>query len=108
MKQKINIAKDFTPEPYGRYPSDGKHNGTEFRDHWLAPSLKEFNVVTIIMDGAEGYGSSFLDEAFGGLVKLSHYSATELHAKLLFVSNDDPSLEVEIWSYIDEAKPSKS
>lgn len=105
MKQTINIATDFSPEPYGRYPSDGKDNGTRFRDDWLVPGLKKFGAVTIVMDGAEGYGSSFLEEAFGGLVRFCNYSAVDLHAKLQFVSKDDPSLEVEIWSYIDDAKP---
>jgi hypothetical protein len=105
MKQTIDIAKDFAIEPYGRYPTDGDDNGTRFREEWLAPSLKQFDSVMVILDGTEGYGSSFLEEAFGGLVRHKHFTSDDLQRKLHLQSNDDPSLPDEIWGYINRAKP---
>lgn len=104
-KQTINVAKDFSTEPYGRYPTDGEDSGARFRDEWLLPSLQKFDVVRVELDGTEGYMSSFLDEAFGGLVRLQHFSKEKLLAKLTFISEEDPSLVSEIAGYINCAKP---
>ncbi len=65
----INIAVDYTPFPGGRYPTDGKGNGTTFRQRFLVPILKSGGHAEVILDGAMGYPSSFLEEAFGGLVR---------------------------------------
>ncbi|MBZ0096333.1 MAG: STAS-like domain-containing protein [Sulfuricella sp.] len=101
----INIATDFSAEPFGRYPSDGDSNGTRFRDEWLIPALTDSETVSVIFDGAEGYGSSFLEESFGGLVRLCGFAADDLHQRLKLISTDDPSLIDEVWEYIDSAKP---
>jgi len=70
-KYHINIANDFTISPGGRYRKDGDHSGEEFCDDYLLPRVKEAiteaAAVTVDLDGTIGYGSSFLDEAFGGL-----------------------------------------
>lgn len=104
-KKVINIASDYSPEPFGRYPQDGDSNGTTFREDLLKPALLSADLVTIVFDGAEGYGSSFLEESFGGLVRLEGFKPTDLHKQLQLVSNDDPSLVSEVWEYIDTAKP---
>lgn len=98
----INIAKEFSRYPAGRYFSDGPFSGEAFREVKLIPALNKGEKVRIILDGALGYGSSFLEEAFGGLVR-NGFSATELKSKLMFVSKEDPFLEEEIISYIDGA-----
>ena len=67
--KEIDVARNFTPYPVGRTRSDGRHSGEAFRDDYLVPALKA-GAVTVAMDGAKGYGSSFLEEAFGGLVRL--------------------------------------
>lgn len=103
-KQLIKIADDFAAEPFGRYPADGDSNGTRFREDLLKPSLDAFGTITIIFDGAEGYGSSFLEEAFGGLVRLEGFSSSDLHERIKMVSEDDPSLIDEVWEYIGSAK----
>ncbi len=100
-KKVINIASEFSDEPYGRYPEDGPDNGTKFRDEFIYPFIQdEGSIVEINLDGAEGYGSSFLEEAFGGLVRHYKIRYEELRRKLTFISEDDPSLVDEIWDYI--------
>jgi len=69
MTTSINIARDYTPYPGGRYPEDGRGNGTTFRENFLLPIIKEGKKADIVLDGAAGYPSSFLDEAFAGLVR---------------------------------------
>ncbi len=66
---KIDIAKDFSRFPAGRFRTDGRYSGERFREEFLVPALKKRGTVTIIMDGVSGYGPSFLEEVFGGLVR---------------------------------------
>ena len=65
----ISIAKDFSVYPGGRTPSDGPFSGEEFRENILIPIFNNNEEVVIDFDGVRGYGSSFLEEAFGGLVR---------------------------------------
>ena len=101
----IKIARQFSKEPAGRYTRDGPNSGERFRDEILIPAFERSNSVTVDLDGTEGYGSSFLEEAFGGLVRLRGYTADELRKVLKLVSEEDESLPIEIWDYIDSAKP---
>lgn len=103
----INIARNFSTEPYGRYPEDGDSNGTKFREEMLLPALAASEEIAIILDGVEGYGSSFLEEAFGGLVRVHGYKAEEIRKRVKIISEEDPSLITEIWSYVDSATPKK-
>lgn len=71
----ISIAKDFSLLPHGRLPDDGASNGTTFRDDVLAPAVAEavekHGVVIVDLDGVKAMGSSFAEEAFGGLFRLN-------------------------------------
>ncbi len=55
----------------------------------LVPALEQNTVIEVILDGAEGYGSSFLEEAFGGLVRAHSYSKEFLDSHLKIISNSD-------------------
>ncbi|HEY5036126.1 MAG TPA: STAS-like domain-containing protein [Chthoniobacterales bacterium] len=103
---KIRIASAFSEVPLGRYPSDGEFSGERFREEFLKPALEEGGVIVQI-DGTEGYGSSFLEEAFGGLVRKGYYTPVQLHERLE-IETADPGFEVYsslIWKYIDDAGP---
>lgn len=103
----INIAREFSETPMGRYhPTDGPDTGQRFREDFLVPALKQ-GPVTVDIDGTEGYGSSFLDEAFGGLVYESGFTAKDLHERLTIqgVGEKAPAYRKLIWEYIEEAKP---
>ncbi len=105
----ISIGKDYSETPLGRYDEDGPFNGTRFREDILLPALKSGEAVHIKIDDTEGYGSSFLDEAFGGLVRLGHYTARELQNKIVIELEDqDYNLYRNlIWRYIESAQPAK-
>jgi len=94
----LSVARDFSRFPAGRYLTDGKHSGERFRA-MLLPKLHS-GPVRVLLDGTLGYGSSFLEEAFGGLVR-EGFTVAQLHERLTLASSD-ASLVTEIWSYIDD------
>ena len=100
----INIAKNFSKYPGGRTPADGDYSGARFRDQWLVPALKKYRTVIIEMDGTLGYGSSFLEEAFGGLVRLCGFTPVQLRQSLDLRTQSDVTPLI-IWQYVDEAIP---
>lgn len=97
----ISIAKDFCETPAGRYISDGPFSGERFRTDILVPNLKAGKTLSINFDGTLGYGSSFLEEAFGGLIRLG-FTAEQLHAQLKLTSSLKAYSE-RVWRYISEA-----
>jgi hypothetical protein len=106
----IRIADQFSDVPAGRYRTDGQFSGERFRDEFLVPALAKEDEVTVEIDGVAGYGSSFLEEAFGGLVRLRHFSAEQLKRKLKIVSRDPSfgSYRAAIWHFIDQSRPETS
>lgn len=103
----ITIAKDFSRYPAGRYRNDGPYSGEKFRDDMLAPTLALLGNgerLHILMDGVRGYGSSFLEEAFGGLMRLQANLTPELFWKKVEVVTEDASLKAEITEYIADAR----
>jgi hypothetical protein len=88
----ISIASDYSTSPAGRTPADGPFNGQRFRDAVLVPALRsaiEQNATLVVdLDGAFSYSSSFLEEAFGGLVRTGLFTAAEIRDRLELRSTD--------------------
>lgn len=108
MKTKtIVIAKEFTETPAGRYVTDGSYSGERFRDDILLPALLNNDLVTINLDGTLGYGSSFLEEAFGGLIREKDMTLSDIKAKLQITSSRTlyPN---RIWKYLENAQERKN
>lgn len=101
----IHIAKDFSRAPAGRYRDDGPRSGQAFREEYLAPALRKEDEVVVYLDEVEGYGSSFLEEAFGGLVRVEGFTGEKLH-RLLTLETIDGAWKEEIWTYIDQSSES--
>jgi hypothetical protein len=102
----IEIAKNFSPAPAGRFRSDGDFSGEAFREDHLRKALKNNDIVEVVLDGAYGYGSSFLDEAFGGLVRLGYFSPDDLGKRLKITARSRTFSHYKrlIEKYIAEAK----
>ena len=98
----INLAKDFADRPFGRYREDGGRSAEVFRDDLLIPAIKQHSRVELDLSGTNYYGSSFLEETFGGLVR-SGFSEAQLRQKLEIVHTMLPSIVEEAWMYIREA-----
>jgi hypothetical protein len=94
----IDIASAFTRFPAGRFKTDGPFSGERFRDDILVPALAEHGHVVLRLDGTMGYGSSFLEEVFGGLVRLKRF-AGDLRS-MITLETRDRSLANEIEEYL--------
>lgn len=105
MSNMIRIAEDFSQYPGGRYPADGDGNGTVFREKFLEPVLQAHDTALIVLDGTRGYPSSFLEEAFGGLVRKG-FDAELIKKSFTFVA-EQPGFSrfiAIIHEHIDRAK----
>jgi STAS-like domain of unknown function (DUF4325) len=104
MERTIHIANDFSRFPGGRYRTDGRFSGQEFREDFLEPAFARDQHVTVILDGVAGLPASFLEEAFGGLVRAG-YSRDTLERRLE-IRTSTPRLgryPAMIWEYIATA-----
>lgn len=102
----IEIAKDFSEFPAGRYLDDGPFPGEKFRDEILVPTLESNDTVEVLLDGTEGYGSSFLEEAFGGLIRNKGFTESDLKKRLIITSksSDFDTYVAEAWEHIHAAE----
>lgn len=70
--KRIRVA-EYTRSPGGRFRSDGPYSGEWFREEILRPALataiRQNEQLEVELDGTSGYGSSFLEESFGGLIR---------------------------------------
>ena len=98
----VSVAKDFTRFPAGRYKRNGETSGEAFRERFLEEPIRRGEHVTVEFDGTVGYGSSFLEEAFGGIVRSLKVSA-EFVLEHLTLQTSDPSLRDEVREYILDA-----
>ena len=71
-------------------------NGEKFRKEHLLPALigadTAGSILVVRLDGLKSCGSSFLESAFGGLVRYDGYSAKRLQ-KLIRIEFKSASLE---------------
>ena len=111
-KTDLSVAREFSRTPGSRYITEGNHSGEQFRESVLAPAvtqaLAEGAVLHIDLDGTAGYGTSFLEEAFGGLVRDCGISGTELLRTLKFTSDEEPYLIEDITGYIKDAEEART
>lgn len=88
----LSIAEQFSRYPVGRIQADSDYNGTRFRVEFLAPALRKLRAserLEVCFDGLEGAGSSFLEEAFGGLVQIERMTASFLDSHLLLSTTEN-------------------
>lgn len=78
MSNRITVdVGEFSLTPGGRYRSDGKWSGEEFREDILKPALKANTCVFVNLDRPAGFTTAFLEEVFRGI-------AEELGEKALY------------------------
>lgn len=107
----IEIGKDFSRTPGGRLISDGPDSGQLFRERKLVPALRDAinrgTKVQVLLDGPRGYLSSFIEEAFGGLVRNRIFTVRQLDEHLEIKAHDrfyEP-YRILAQRYIGEARP---
>jgi len=105
----VDIGRDFSRVPAGRHVAESDFSGEAFREKILIPKLRQGGTVEVLLDNTEGYGSSFLEEAFGGLVRVGGFSYEYLKLHLIIVANSTATnrYSAKIWEYIKEAGSGK-
>ena len=105
----IDIGRDFSENPAGRFRSDRSKSGEEFREDVLLPAFRRLSqdeALTLILDnGPDSYGSSFLTEGFAGVVKYGYFPVSSFLPRLRFryTNPDFAFFEKKIHKYCQEA-----
>lgn len=103
----IKIARDFSYTPGPRYIDEGKNSGEQFRQEILAGVFKraitENRNVIVDLDGTDGYGTSFLEESFGGLVRNDGIDYNEIIKRLEIISTEEEYLKDDVYEYLKDA-----
>ncbi len=102
---KYCIAEQFTRYPGPRYEKQGPYSGQKFLNDVLIPNIERGEDITIDLDGTVGYGPSFLDEAFGGLIREGTLTFEEFTKRIDFISSRD-YITKEIMAYARNASRS--
>ena len=104
---KIKILTDFSYTPGPRYILEGKNSGEEFRNTILRETVNKAitsgEILTVDLDGTAGYGRSFLEEAFGGLVRVDGLKYDDIVSHLEVISNEEPEWKAKIAAYLKKA-----
>jgi len=109
----LNIGRDYSSNPSGRFPKDGPNSGERFRMEFLLPKLQSLaanqKLKIILDDGVTAYGSSFLSEGFGGIVRDGHFTSEELLSMLeiSYEKADFSFFKERIEKYIRDSVPKK-
>ncbi len=102
----ISIANDFSKTPGSRYKKEGDFSGEQFFEEILDPAFdkaeKEGKKILVDLDGTVGYGTSFLEEIFGGLAR--KYTTKKVLEILEIKSNEEEYLKNDIDEYIKAEK----
>ncbi len=102
----ISVAEDFSITPGPRYRDEGDFSGEECRESIVVPAYnsarEQGKKLVVNLDGTIGYGTSFLEEVFGGLART--YSTQEVLEILEIQSDEEPYLKDDITGYINDAK----
>jgi hypothetical protein len=105
----LDIAKDYSAYPAGRDEADGPFNGERFRRELLLPLYQKAatqNVEFLVsLVGVKSFGSSFLEEAFGGLVRKDRVDKNDLRNRLRILPGrpGNSRYEAAIYRYINQA-----
>lgn len=97
----FEVARDFVPM-LGTSDERGEPFDGERLCRDLRQLLETHDTVTVRLDDVDGYTWDFLDEAFGGLVRVGGLSLA-LVTKKLRLESMDKGLVREIWRYVEQA-----
>jgi hypothetical protein len=85
---------DFSEFPGGRFVENGPFSGEEYRKTVLLPALESCEIVEIDFAGVFVAAPSFLDEAFGEIVK--RLGPAEFRRRIQVRSDEDPDIFKQI------------
>jgi len=106
-KIKISIRRDFSPTPGPRYIHEGKFSGEMFRQEVLYPkvldAIEKKIPFEVNLDGTAGYGTSFLEESFGGLIRIHRLPFDKIMSLMSIISEEEDYLIDDVNEYLKDA-----
>lgn len=102
----INIGKDFSKIPAGRYRTDGPDSAECLRDDYIEPRLRTWPFMTLEMDDTYGHSASFLEELFGGLIRVHGFQYPDICNRIQ-IDTIDSRLRHECIQYMKDAQSRK-
>lgn len=109
-KQVYDVGNRFHNRPIGRKLADGEFSGEAFRQIVLFPFFDEVrnsgsnDVLVLNFNNVSMAGSSFLEEAFGGLVRAGFSKAfIKDHLEIIVDWELKELISDRIYQYIDKA-----
>ena len=102
----VSVARDFSRFPGPRFIRQGEFSGEAFRKV-LVRALEQFDTVEVDLDGTTGMGSSFIAEAFGGLISRAGFPRSEIQRRVTVRSNDDESYVLQFNDAVAHAVPAE-
>ena len=110
-KIELVVKTEFSSTPGPRYIFEGDYSGEFFRREILLFKIKqamgENKKLFIDLDGTAGYGTSFLEEAFGGLIREDNIPYDVIVSIVEFKSDEEEYLIEDIQEYLKEASSEK-
>ncbi len=92
---------DFAEWPIGRYMEHGDASGEEFRNLHILPALQASEHVIVDLGGTLGIATSWIEETFGGLVRVHGFSLEQLQRQMGIRGRED---DIETaWQMVREA-----
>ena len=106
---RVSVARDYSERPGGRFEWEGPNSGEKFREDVLVGRYREARdrdlPLIVDLDGTSGYASSFLEEAFGGMIRKRYAVKEDLLRRLTIMSGAQPKWIQRVERYISQAKP---
>jgi len=103
----LKVASEFSSAPGPRYIREGDFSGEAFRKEILFSkmddAIKNNKVLVVDLDGTAGYGTSFLEESFGGLIREDHLDYEKIVKHLKIISTEEPWLVEDVQNYMEDA-----
>ncbi len=106
QRVELNVATEFSRTPGPRLRVEGEDSGEEFLETLLRPrflmAMESKTKLFVNLDGAAGYPSSFLEEAFGGLAR--EFGSAKVEEIIEITCSDEPYLVDQTKRYVRQAK----
>lgn len=103
----IKILNDFSYTPGPRYIWEGPYSGELFRQSILLKAMKtaiaKDEKLIVDLDGTAGYGRSFFEESFGGLIRIDGLEYDDIISHLTLISEEEPHWIQKIEGYLRKA-----
>jgi len=108
MNKTVKIRDDYNWSTGSRLIIEGPHSGEDFRIKFFYPmiidAIASNETLTIDFDGGIGYGTSWLEEVFGGVIRKDRVDAQDVRKHLRLIATQQPYILRLVDKYMKQAE----